>query len=259
VRYDDDEVARLYDDYRGEAYFEVRHRHEPFYTRAANRALGSDDDVNAARRDALRGFLARYMDGLPLEAVLDHGGDRGQIIPEGIASRRFVYDVSGVPPVAGVDRISTLEDLKRRSFDLVLSCHVIEHVPEPFDTIMSLTRLITPGGYLYVEVPLERPSLALAARSRIGNRWLDALTARPLLLRLADIYSTAFRVKFGFVPPMGFVKAHEHINFFTPRSMKALLERAGLEVVASEVQPILHALGDAQVIVTLARRRGQQS
>ncbi|MCR9175618.1 MAG: class I SAM-dependent methyltransferase [Alphaproteobacteria bacterium] len=40
-----------------------------------------------------------------------------------------------------------------RRFGLILCQHVLEHVAQPFDAAASLTRLLAPGGTLYVAVP----------------------------------------------------------------------------------------------------------
>ncbi len=46
-----------------------------------------------------------------------------------------------------------------------------------------------------------------------------------------DFWSTAVRIKFGFIPPLGFAKQHEHLNYFDAPSMATLVSKAGLEVL----------------------------
>jgi len=55
------------------------------------------------------------------------------------------------------------------------------------------------------------------------------LARHPRALLAADIVSTAFRLKAGFVPPFAFLSMREHVNFFTVEALKALVTRAGLE------------------------------
>lgn len=43
--------------------------------------------------------------------------------------------------------------LRDRSFDLVVCCHVLEHVEDLVQTIGELHRVLTPDGVLFVEVP----------------------------------------------------------------------------------------------------------
>ena len=61
---------------------------------------------------------------------------------------------------------------------------------------------------------------------------LAAACASPPLLLALDVYSTAFRVKLGVLPPFGFVPMREHVSFFTEASLGALARRVGLTVLA---------------------------
>ena len=65
-------------------------------------------------------------------------------------------------------------------------------------------------------------------------RLLRWLAGRPWLLRLVDLYSTVFRVRRALIPWFGFLKASEHINFYTAESLVALLRKAGFRVLACE-------------------------
>lgn len=55
-----------------------------------------------------------------------------------------------------------------------------------------------------------------------------------MLLRTLDFYSTAFRVKTGILPPLGFAKVHEHVNAFSSSSLARVLEKAGLSILRLE-------------------------
>jgi 2-polyprenyl-3-methyl-5-hydroxy-6-metoxy-1,4-benzoquinol methylase len=81
------------------------------------------------------------------------------------------------------------------SFDFVTMWHVLEHLIDPADAIRRVTQLLVSGGKLYIELP-NWNSLGRVAK---GAAWSQ--------LR----------------PP-------EHINFFTPRSLIALVSGAGLRV-----------------------------
>jgi hypothetical protein len=58
------------------------------------------------------------------------------------------------------------------------------------------------------------------------------LAGRPLIRLAVDFWSTAMRVKFRLIPPLGFVKQHEHLNFFDAHSLPILLEHAGLSLLS---------------------------
>jgi SAM-dependent methyltransferase len=255
-RLTDDEAARLYADYRGDRYYAERHRREPWYTRRVNDAIGGDPEGVAARRELIERVLRDHGDVAALERVLDFGGDRGQVIPDAVGREKFVYEISGTHPVAGVARIGSADELRGRRFDLVLLCHVLEHCSEPGEVLEQIRPLLAgPDARLYVEVPYERADLRWVGRGGAYGAWLSALRRVPPLLTAVDFYSTLFRIKAGVLPPLGFVKLHEHVNFFDAASLRALLERCGFEAIVSEKVDMALPSGLSSVLVALARLR----
>lgn len=254
-RLDDSEIARLYGGYRGHRYYSERHHHEPWYTRRANDAIGGDPGILSARRDTAGRFLRKHLDVGSFVDVLDFGGDRGQFLPEGIGTDRFVYDLSDAPPVPGVTRIDETA-MRHRTFDLVLLSHVLEHCSEPRAVLRDVRSLLgSPNSVLYVELPYERARLEWLGRGRLYTSYLDVIRRRRRLLTALDFYSTAFRVKLGRVPPLGFVKLHEHLNFFHERSLRELLGESGFDVVACETVAPDAGMGPPEYLVALARLR----
>ena len=80
---------------------------------------------------------------------------------------------------------STLEEAKYENdyFDVISLNHVLEHVPNPSETIAELYRILKPGGYLIIAVPLK-DSLA----SKIfGKFWAQLDTPRHLHLFSTEI------------------------------------------------------------------------
>lgn len=250
-RYDEEETRRLYSGYRGEAYFQARHQHEFWYLRRHNDGTGHDAAILAARKDATAAFLRRHANVEGLSRVLDYGGDSGQFIPGGIGIQRDVFEVSDATPVPGVRRISDEGHLKEGGYDLILLNHVLEHASNPGDLLRRVTRWMRPGtGLLHVEVPLERYDLAWVGRGEAEVHRLAALTTCPGRLRWLDFYSTLFRVATKVVPPLGFLKLHEHINLFDARALARACESAELEVLAIETGN----RGSGEVAAALARR-----
>jgi len=88
--------------------------------------------------------------------------------------------------------------------------------------------------YTYAEVPQQMWKDFSGPRA-IQRAWLSLLVKNSTALHAADFVSTAFRVKLGFVPPLGFVPMREHVNFFTEQALTALLSRAGLKVMWSGI------------------------
>lgn len=244
-RFTPDEVAKLYHDYRGSAYFAARHNWEPWYTRAFNDRIGGDKEIEI-RKSIYRRAVAPWLSGA-VETVLDYAGDSGQLMPGGPGRRHLVHDISGVEPVDGVELMDE-EMLCGQEFDLVLLCHVIEHFSEPLQETGGVVQYVKRGGLLYVEAPFERFPITDIPNNTLYQSYINVLTKSDVLTILMDFWSTAIRVKFHRIPPLGFAKLHEHLNYFNEGSLRRLLEHAGLEVLACSV-------ADEMEVVTAVCRR----
>lgn len=245
-RFDSNEIKRLYAGYRGDKYFAVRHAHEFWYSKKINDGIGNNPREIEVRKTGAFHFIQERTNLAQIQSVLDFGGDRGQFIPEELGQERTVFEISGLKPVPGVDLISNPEKLREKTYDVVMLCHVLEHCSEPASVLADIKRLAKPeGSYFFIELPLERYNLKLLPSQGVWQslyrRFLGFMTSTPALLKMVDFYSTVFRIKFNTVPPLGFIKLHEHINFFNEASLRALLERCGFSVVGSfarETNPI---------------------
>jgi len=238
ARFEPAEIARLYEDYRGDAYFQARHRHEFWYRRTTNDQVGSGPALVALRKRIMASLLVRVIDTNKVESILDYGGDRGQFLPDALGRSRWVYEVSGVLPVPGVRSIASEADLGGRYFDVVALSNVLEHAPDVLDMLLRVRALTTPGtGVVYLEVPDEHFDLRFASRGRAYRRTLGFLARNPSAFRWVDLYSALFRIKLRVIPPFGVLRAHEHINFFSEPSLRRLLARGGLTVLACVRNP----------------------
>jgi SAM-dependent methyltransferase len=232
-RYEDAETARLYAEYRTDGYYHQRHYFEPWYTRRFNDDLGGRGEI-AFRRDIMQHVLAKHASSFEINTVLDFGGDRGQIMTGGPGSQHYVYDISGVEPDAGVINIPNAEALGNRLFDLILICEVLEHASNPLRVIEEAAAHLKPGGLLYVSTPnAEFPLKDVPVGNWYASYLRTVLYSRWTTISI-DLLSTAVRTKFGRIPTLGFVKMHEHINFFDRKSMRMMAERIGLKVLSCE-------------------------
>jgi len=113
---------------------------------------------------------------------------------------------------------------------------------------------LIPRGWLYVEVPDEiwRNYSAHGKLRDAGLRWL---LKRPRLLIAADTLSTACRIKFGVLPPMGFVPMREHLNYFTSEALKALVRNSDFDVLTAGV----NTAGQTFVIARKSAASGQST
>lgn len=218
MRFDDAEMAALYADYRGPAYRTLRERFEPGYG-ARNAIL----EAGSTYIPAIEALLAGHLPAAP--RVLDWGGDTGLNTPfrDG-AALHHVHEISDRPLVPGAARVSAAE-AARNTYDLVVSAQVLEHVPDPRATVRAMAAAVGPETLLYVEVPHE-----------------------TLMREAADPEARRLRKRHW----------HEHVNFFTEASLRAVLASAGLAVLRCLSHPVEAGGRVGHVFSVLARREPSQ-
>jgi hypothetical protein len=215
IRFDGTEMDALYGGYRGPEYATERERFEPGYL-----AHNAEILVRSGGTKEQEAFLAPHVPVRP--RVLDWGGDSGAHTPfRGTAGVLHVFDVSGHAVVEGASAVGRSE-IAAGAYDLVVLSHVLEHIPEPADLLADVRPVLGAGTVLYVEVPHE-PLVA------------DAKGARGLAARKKHW--------------------HEHVNFFTEAGLRALLHRAGLEIVDFEVRSRWSHASFSEVLAFACRAR----
>jgi SAM-dependent methyltransferase len=255
VRLDPDEVARLYSGYRGERYFAERHRWEFWYSRKVNDGIGGDPEEIETRVSTLEKLFHPHVNNATVKTVLDYGGDRGQFIPKSLGTEKFVFELSDAVPEPGVNRIGSEQELNGMRFDFIMALGVLEHCSEPANVLEQLRSCLNPGSLLCIGVPYERYGVGFAGKGRLYCNYLHALLNLPVALIAMDFYSAAARIKLNFIPPLGLVKCHEHLNFFNNNSMTALLERIGFEIVDSKIERGAKYPARVESLCILARLR----
>jgi SAM-dependent methyltransferase len=112
------------------------------------------------------------------------------------------------------------------SADVVASTHVVEHVPDDAGYVREMARLTRPGGVVYVETPLK-----------LKGAWY-------------------FRRN----PEAGWVLDPTHLREYRSASeVHALLEQAGLELLAEDVTPISYPLVAAEDVLLRLLKRPQRT
>lgn len=182
------------------AYYCARRRPFGEFRRPLGRLL-------AGRGGRLLVGFPEYLKDAPLDlglslgsGILDVGSGAGGTL---LALRRFGFrDLVGVDPFLASDLIyengvrvlkAELSDLDRR-FDLVLANHSLEHVPDPRRALRDAHRLLRPGRYAVVRIPV-----AARAWREYGVNWVQ-------------------------------LDAPRHLFLFPARTFKALAEEAGFAV-----------------------------
>lgn len=159
----------------------------------------------------------RERSGVSGPRVLDVGSGRGELLVaaelEGIEAIGLEISESMVRHVRERHAIElyceTIDQAAARwrgGFDGIVLNAVLEHVHDPNEMIESASRLLKPGGVLYIDVPNE-PNLI----TRIGNGW-NRLRGSPAIYNLSPTW-----------PPY-------HVYGFNPRSLSRLLGKHGFEI-----------------------------
>lgn len=86
--------------------------------------------------------------------------------------------------------------LKAAEFDAILLCHVIEHLPQPEETLRECFRLLKPGGILI----LLTPNTQSLGHQKFGRDWLHLDPPRHLYLFNQENLSSLLK-KTGFPQP----------------------------------------------------------
>lgn len=257
-RYSVDELNKLYHNYRKDAYFNERNAFEPWYTKEINFSIGNNIQEIAARKTRVQNFIQQILPGKTFCNILDYGGDRGQFIPDQLFKDKIVYDISGVVADDNILKISDLKKIENTTLDFIMLAHVAEHLPDPNTLFQELKKLSrNEHTYLYVEVPNEQFRLINIFPETIYKTYLGLILIMPVLLKIIDFISTSFKHFFHVIPPLGFVKLHEHINFFTKNSLRILIERNGFHVLQCEISE--KKKYDHSVIMCLAKRSSHET
>lgn len=255
-RYSDAEMDRLYGEYRTEAYFSARHCVEPWYGREANASNLKPATVKQ-RLSGIRSFIRPFLPSEEHDLVIaDLGGDAGQFIPLDLAREAYVIEASQQRPVQGVTRVKNLSDLTT-DVGLLICSHVLEHIPDPisFLRLQLSSPRIRPGCLVYLEVPMERYALSSALGSEIYSRYLKCILQIPLALICVDFLSVISRSLLGVIIPPLILKMHEHVNFFSPQSLRAMIESLGLVPLEIGIESESNLATHQGVIRALARKR----
>ena len=215
-RLDDSEAQRLYNNYRSEEYQRMRHAAEPWYTVTFNADLASPESY-VHRRAKLAEILGQHLGQYRIRRILDFGGDRGDLVAGLLpGAEAFVYDISGIPAVDGVTATTNPATCQA---DLVINSNVLEHVGFPRRLVAQILEAAPPGGLVFLEVPCEKALGWSRIARRLAQVGIVSLTRPALALSL--------------VRPASLYLMHEHINYYTERSLAALMRASGCTVLAA--------------------------
>ena len=193
--YSENELRKLYVDYRLESYNKERISVEPSYKKQVN--IVGVDEKEIEYRNAQFSLLIRRNFSNPINGdVLDFGGSDGLFIPK-ILFENFrevhSFDISQANINSTLSQLSVqkISCPTKKHYSLLTCMHVMEHVGNPIDFFKHLLSYVLPGGYIYIEFPLE---LTSEIESRFKNKTIDF----PITI-------------------------HEHINLFSSNSLRNMV------------------------------------
>lgn len=126
-------------------------------TSVPTRPLSEQDAGTRRRIQRVFDFLAPRLPGRTLR-FLDYGGSDGRLLLPFAEAGHSCDVVDYHPePQPGIRRIgSTIADIPDgQRYDVILCCHVLEHMADPATMLRQLGSLLAEDGLLYVEVPDE--------------------------------------------------------------------------------------------------------
>lgn len=207
-RYNDEEMSKIYQNYRDEKYVQLRNKWEPWYSKDFNDAH-ADESLIEKRKKALQKFLISTQI-YNTNIIVDVGGDLGQYIPD-LGKHKYVLDLSEQKLKAGVNRINTIQDID--NIDLIIYAHVLEHVSQPLE---ELRKLISHARFVYVEVPAGTPKINNLRKNKILFLFNYATSLNPKMWRKFS------RASGGRNSKSTFIRQSEHINFFNEETVKQM-------------------------------------
>jgi ubiquinone/menaquinone biosynthesis C-methylase UbiE len=181
-------------------------------------AAQNDNRIKAFRR-TLKGVVRRLKLDPKGKRVLDVGCAGGAFL---VAAREMGFDPHGVEPsrwMSDFGRRTYDLDIKAgileagmfpdHSFDVVTLWDVIEHLPDPHDTLTVIHRLLKPDGLLLVNYP----DIESIAAKVLGKRWPFWLSVHLLYYTPATMFkqleragfSPLWRQAFWMTLPLGYV------------------------------------------------------
>lgn len=246
-RFSPEEEKKLYDKYRDETYQKQREKHECWYTAKVNNALNADTKSLTEQQRVINKLLNdNGYDSF--ENALDYGGNEGATyIDKWGTQNKYVYDISGCEVLQGITKIESVNELFGKQLDFVMSNMAFEHLTCVTEIIETFTKLGNDETIFYVEVPSEFPfsENKFSIKNNIGLLFNPNFNK----FKLAKYY-----LKKRSEP---FFPMQEHINFYTPNSLKKLVEKYGFKVIDVQENFEMGALGKNRVLSILFKRRGR--
>lgn len=144
--------------------------------------------------------------------LLDYGAATGEFVAiaraGGLEADGVEYSAHAVAVAAQQHGLQLhqggIEAMPRRRFDFIHLHHVFEHLTEPVRDLRAFVEHLEPNGVLFIEIPYQ--------------------------FHVAE--KAAYRIRHGRAPQRPTLHSYHHPFFYTPATLRRLVEDAGLEVLS---------------------------
>lgn len=165
-------------DYYPQTYYSVPESTAPFDAAAAHERY----KIEIIQRYVKQGRLLEIGPSIGYFTYLaKKSGFEAEAIEMDARCSKFLNEVAGIPTINSNDTCSALKTLK--PFDVIVLWHVIEHLPNPWETLEVISEKLNPGGILV----LSAPNPDAFQFHVLGRYWLHVDAPRHLLLIPAKI------------------------------------------------------------------------
>ena len=93
------------------------------------------------------------------DTVLEYGVGTGWNLSKLTCAKKIGYDIgTHLQPIVsahGIEFISDTKSIRDRSIDVIICHHVLEHVPDPSNTLTEIWRMLKPSGRMLLFIPFE--------------------------------------------------------------------------------------------------------
>lgn len=243
-RLTDEESDRLYEGYRGTEYQKLREKYDCWYTEKINDAMNNDSMAIKEQQRVIEKMVKKNVP-IDIRIALDYGGNKGDTFTEMLGTEeKYVYDISEVPVCRGVKRIGSYQELLGYHFDFIMCNMTLEHVSYPKDFMKLLYDIGSEDTYYYIEVPSEDPF----AKDKFSLMKNVELLFNPN-------YSNVRLIKhYLHLKGQPYMPMSEHVNFYTPKAMKTLVEHNGFDVVDIRENYEKGVLGKNKVLSIICKK-----
>ena len=189
-------MKNLYSNYRNEEYVNLRDHYEPGYKEKNSSLKQGYNYVPEIEK-----FISCHLDTTRDFNVLDWGGDTGKNTPfYDTCEDLYIFDISNKTSGGRVKNLNS-DQVCQYEYNLIVCSNVLEHIPYPLQTLQNLSEAMGNETILYVELPYEK----IVRNFEEGEEFNDTIGSKR--------------------------HWHEHINFFTTKSVKSLMTAAHLEIL----------------------------